>query len=332
MLPLTLWLNYLLFDARYFSESLLFICSTILTFSVLGSSFLLYSSVASALRNRFPDEQQDNKRLIIAIAIFFLMSYVLMTIIFRSYDLIDFFGYRYNNSDFAKAFASMVVVNVFLTFLNEGVRRFETYKATSQQTELLRKEYTQSQLLGLKSQMNPHFLFNSLNTLSSLINENPDEAEHFLDEMSKVYRYLLRNTDEFLVPLETELGFIQSYFFLLKARHGDAVQLNLEVKDHVQELMLPPLTLQMIFENIINQNTISKQQPLTIMIRSVKDDIVITNSIQSRINGPQNQNEELENISNKFKLISNREIRIETTASERHIFLPLLQKEEVEVA
>ena len=229
MLPLTFLLNYILFGDRFFSEGLLFICSTLLTFLILGSSFFLYASVAVVLRGRFPEESQANKRLAIAIGIFFLMSYVLMTIIFRSYDLIDFFGYRYNDSDFAKAFASMVVVNVFLTFLNEGVSRFDIYKATSQQTEQLRKEYTQSQLLGLKSQLNPHFLFNSLNTLSSLINENPEKAEHFLDEMSKVYRYLLRNTDEYLVLLETELGFIRSYFYLLKARHGDAVQLTVNV-------------------------------------------------------------------------------------------------------
>ena len=95
--------------------------------------------------------------------------------------------------------------------------------------------------------------------------------------------------------------------------------------------MLPPLTLQMIFENIINHNTISKQQPLTIRIEAATESLVITNSVQSKINGRENLNEELENINNKLKLISNRELRVEDTVSERHIFLPLLQKTEAEV-
>ncbi|MDB5196872.1 MAG: hypothetical protein JWP88_1243, partial [Flaviaesturariibacter sp.] len=332
MLPLTLLLNYILFGDRYITESLLFLATTIVTFVVLGSSFLLYSAIAIVLRNRFADESLNNRRLAISIGLFFLLSYILMTLLFRGYAVFNFFGYRYNDGDFAKGFTSMAVSNVFLTFLNEGVSRFEIYKIMSKQTEQLRKEYMQSQLLGLKSQMNPHFLFNSLNTLSSLINEDADEAELFLDEMSKVYRYLLRNTDEYLVTLETELGFIRSYCYLLQARHGEALQVSMQVPAAVKEGLLPPLTLQMIFENIINHNTISKQTPLFITIKSTGRGIVITNSIQSRINGPQEENEGLENISNKFKLIAGRDILVEASATERQIHLPLLQKEEAGVA
>jgi len=93
----------------------------------------------------------------------------------------------------------------------------------------------QSQLLGLKSQINPHFLFNSLNSLSSLINEDEQEAEVFLDEMSKVYRYLLRSNDEELVTLQTELDFIRSYFYLLKTRLGRALELRINVPEEALE-------------------------------------------------------------------------------------------------
>src|SRR5205085_5679631 len=138
----------------------------------------------------------------------FLMSAVYVSLILRGYDYFNFFGYEYAEPDFIKCYTSIIVVNIFLTFLNEGVYRFEKYRATVTETEQLKKEYMQSQLLGLKSQMNPHFLFNSLNTLSSLIHEDAETAENFLDHMSKVYRYLLRNNDEQLVKLGTELNFI----------------------------------------------------------------------------------------------------------------------------
>ena len=90
----------------------------------------------------------------------------------------------------------------------------------------------QSQLEGLKDQVNPHFLFNSLNSLSSLISEDPEKAEKFLDEMSKVYRYLLRTNEEGLTTLESEMQFIQSYFHMLKTRYGDGLDMETQIDDH----------------------------------------------------------------------------------------------------
>jgi LytS/YehU family sensor histidine kinase len=220
-------------------------------------------------------------------------------------------------------------MNVFLTFLNEGVSRFESYKTTIMETEQLKKEYMQSQLLGLKSQMNPHFLFNGLNTLSSLIQEDADKAEDFLNHMSKVYRYLLRNNEEKLVELDTELGFIKSYYFLLKARHADGLDLSIEVSpDHYNDL-IPPLTLQMIFEDATAQNTACKDCPLFISIRSLEHQLVIKNTVQPKLNNTEGTNDRLENISNKFRLLCQKEVIIEETPMERIITLPLIPNKEL---
>ena len=192
------------------------------------------------------------------------------------------------------------------------------------ETEQLKKEYMHSQLIGLKSQVNPHFLFNSLNSLSSLIQENQAEAERFLDEMSKVYRYLLRSSDEQLVTLESELQFIRSYFYMLKVRYSGAVDLSVNVDPSMKDKHLPPLTLQILLESAFNLNMISKDMPLTIEISTLENGwLQIKNNIQRRI-GEKTDNTGIDNITNKFRLLCQQCININDTDSNRTIQIPLM--------
>lgn len=248
MLPMCILINYFLYGNAYFNSAGQFFITTAVSFIYLGAAFLTYGFVAIFLRNRFPDDCDNFKRLAICLSIFFLMSAVCISLLLLAYDYVHFYGYEYIENDFTKSFITLVIVNISLTFLNEGIYRFEKFKVITTETEQLKKEYMHSQLLGLKSQMNPHFLFNSLNSLSSLIHENADRAEEFLDHMSKVYRYLLRNNEEKLVSIETELNFIRSYYFLLKARHEEALDLRIQVSPEFKQLWIPPLTLQMILK------------------------------------------------------------------------------------
>jgi len=322
-------LNYFLYGKRYFNDAGMFAIGTTVSFLILGFAFLVYGFVAISLRNRFPTDRELFKRLGICISIFFLMSAVIISLILKGYDYFDFLGYEYSDSDFTKAYFAFVVINVFLTFLNEGVSRFEKYRATVTETEQLKKEYMQSQLLGLKSQMNPHFLFNGLNTLSSLIHEDADTAEEFLDHMSKVYRYLLRNNEEQLVHLGTELNFIESYSFLLKARHGEGLVIDIDVPTADREQMIPPLTLQMLVENVLNQNSISKSRPLHIVIRSLDDCIEIRNKLQPKINTQEDGWEVIDNIANKYRLLCGCDIVIKEVLNERIIQLPIIKNKEM---
>lgn len=332
MLPMACLLNFFLFGRIYFNDPIIFFWATLVTFIFLGLAFISYSQVAISLRNRFPQDSQSFNRLGICITIFFLMSAVYISVLLLAYDHFGFLGYEYNETDFMRSYISIVVINVFLTFLHEGVYRYEKYRDTITETEQLKKEYVQSQLLGLKSQMNPHFLFNSLNTLSCLIQEDAETAEDFLDHMSKVYRYLLRNNEEQLVLVETELHFMKSYYFLLHARYGNALQINIDVAKENRNLMIPPLTLQMITENILNQNSFSRSKSLTINIRSAGNRLVIEHNIQPRINGSDEGFEVLENISNKFKLLCQEDIRITETEKERLIEMPLIVNKEMSAA
>ncbi|MGZ8561602.1 MAG: sensor histidine kinase [Flavisolibacter sp.] len=332
MLPMTMLLCYFLYGNRYFNEGATFVWGTLVTFIILGSAFITYGLVAISLRYRFPHDSQSFKRLSLCIMIFFLMSAVYISLLLLAYDHFSFLGYEYNEQDFLTAYISFIVVNVFLTFLNEGVYRYDKYKATITETEQLKKEYVQSQLLGLKSQMNPHFLFNSLNTLSSLIHEDAESAEDFLDHMSKVYRYLLRNNEEQLVTLETELNFIRSYNYLLKARYCTALNIEIKIPDNRKNFLIPPLTIQMVIENILNQHSISRSMPLNIVIGLQQNWIEVKHNIQLKMNGNNSGMEVLDNIANKYRLLCQQEIVISQTASEKYIRMPLIENKEMIVA
>ncbi|HWJ25991.1 MAG TPA: histidine kinase [Flavisolibacter sp.] len=327
MLPMTLILNYYLFKGAYFRSFGLFVSTTAVTFIFLAIAFLLYGFVAIALRNRLPFASQSIKRLSICIGLFIFMSAVYVTMIVRGYDAIHFYGYEYTETDFLKSYLSFIVINIFLTFLNEGIYRFEKYKENYEETTQLKKEYMHSQLLGLKSQMNPHFLFNCLNTLSCLINEDSNDAEDFLDHMSKVYRYLLRNNEEQLVTLETELNFIRSYTFLLKSRYAEALDILVDVNMEDRSRFIPPLTLQMIIENAMNQNTISKDRPLHIYISANSGYILVRNNVQTKMHTIEENDAAMENIANKFRLLCQQEVLMEETETERKISFPLITHE-----
>jgi LytS/YehU family sensor histidine kinase len=166
--------------------------------------------------------------------------------------------------------------------------------------------------------------------LSGLIQEDTDKAEKFLDEMSKVYRYMLRNDEEQLVTLSTEIPFILSYFSLLKARYGAAVDLTIEVSELDKEKLLPPLSLQVIIENALFQNKTSKSSPLRISIESGEENsLIIKNNVQRKmITETVDQEAGLDNLVKKYQLLNQQPVQIHETGEERKIILPLIIKPE----
>jgi len=329
MIPFGIIINSFIFGKMYYSQWGLFLAATLITCVAACVDFTLCGAVAVAMKNRFPEDRQIVKRLASMIAIFLIISGLFLYFMFSGYELIHFYGYTFNRSGFIWAYISMGTLNIFLSFLHEGVARFERWKANLLETEQLKKAVKQSQLLGLRSQVNPHFLFNCLNSLSSLINESPAEAERFLDEMSKVYRYMLRNDDDLLVSVEKELQFINSYYSLLKARYGESICVNISVNDDDRHALLPPLSLQTIIENAFTQNTMQKAAPLKIQIRSNnKGALVISNNLQPKVVSDDSDHEAgLDNLVSKYKLLNQREVIIRDLKNERVIQLPLIKSE-----
>lgn len=159
--------------------------------------------------------------------------------------------------------------------------------------------------------------------------EDTDKAERFLDQMSKVYRYMLRNEEEQLVTLSTELQFLHSYFSLLKARYNEAIELVTDISPDDREKKLPPLSLQVIIENALFQNMASRNSPLVIRINSGGgDELIITNNIQQKLGGDIMDHEGgLDNLVKKYQLMNRPSVTITETMGQRRIVLPLIAKE-----
>jgi len=175
----------------------------------------------------------------------------------------------------------------------------------------------------LKNQINPHFLFNSLNTLSSLIRPNPDLAEMFIHKFSGIYRYILDNIKKDKVPLELELDFVSDFFELHKIRDEDKIIMNIDRKD-AELYWIPPVSLQILVENAIKHNMATKEKPLSILIYIENNQMIVRNNLQKMAHQLASTQTGLKNLNERIKLISNKELIIEETMSDFIVKLPLL--------
>jgi LytS/YehU family sensor histidine kinase len=210
------------------------------------------------------------------------------------------------------------------------VANWEAWKSSLTETERLKNVYQRSKLLCLKGQINPHFLFNCFNTLSGLIQEDDAKAEIFLDEMTKVHRYILRSSDQFLTTLETELKFARSYLYLAEERFGGAIQTTIEVEKEAWDKQLPPLSLQVILENIIHNNALSKSDPLMIHISLQGDkQLSVVNTLHKKnISSQVNEDDGFDNLEKKYQILNAGPIVVQEGNGQRALLLPLFDKKE----
>jgi PAS domain S-box-containing protein len=179
-------------------------------------------------------------------------------------------------------------------------------KLTEAHTQLIRlqKENLQSQFEVLRQQVNPHFLFNSLNVLTSLIKLEPDLAEQFTEHLSKVYRYVLENKDNDLVSLQTELDFLDAYIFLLNIRFMDKIVVKVDIGEQKRECQILPLALQLLIENAIKHNAMSKKNPLKIDIFIDDENVLhVENNLQERESHMVSTGVGLKNIAHRYHLL-----------------------------
>ncbi|HVN49275.1 MAG TPA: histidine kinase [Bacteroidota bacterium] len=206
---------------------------------------------------------------------------------------------------------------------------FMQWERSWRESEDLKNENLQSQFNALKSQINPHFLFNNLNTLSGLITENPATATDFVQKLANVYRYVLQAMDKRLVDLETELNFLDAYVYLLKMRFQHGLSVTTSVPENVLHYSIAPLTLQILIENAVKHNIISAEHPLSVNITYHKSGyLMIANNIQKKQSREAaSTNVGLQNIYRRYRFLEQRQISIEETASEFIVRIPLIGKD-----
>ena len=326
MMPLIcLLLDNLLFGYRAFQDIKVWLYSFPLIYLIGCVSWYVQIVLMNELRVRFPDIKQTGLRLVILGLSHFFIRSVAFVAIFYFYDAIHFLGYNLNTERLQFAIYCSLGLTLMATSMWEAAYTFKQLKSSGAEKEKLEQLTIQQEFETLKSQVNPHFLFNCFNTLSSLISEDRKQAEAFLNELSKVYRYLLRNNEDGLSTLQTEIRFIQSYYRLLTTRHGDAVQVEIEIDKKYEQYLLPSLSLQLLVENAVKHNVLSKNKPLVIDIfTTTGNKLVVSNNLQLRtIKGPSNKIG-LENIRSKYDLLNQPGFQVLDDATSFSVVLPLI--------
>ncbi|HUC82685.1 MAG TPA: histidine kinase [Flavisolibacter sp.] len=216
---------------------------------------------------------------------------------------------------------SIIVVGVY-----EGVYYIQNWKVLYAESEEIKKINLTNQFQLLKEQVKPHFLFNSLNTLISLIPTQPNNAIRFAEELSSVYRYLLRKNLRELSTVREELQFIQLFLSLLKTRFQDSLQVEIEVAEEDEDALVPPFVLQLLVENAVKHNIVSEEQPLKISIQSQEGSLVVRNNLQKKRSPELSEKTGLLNLMERYKLLRKDHL-LEITEDETsfRVTLPLIQ-------
>jgi sensor histidine kinase YesM len=211
----------------------------------------------------------------------------------------------------------------------EREQRRREHAESALAVQQLNQQMTEMQMRALQAQINPHFLFNSLNSLSALIADDPLKAEKFVDEMATVYRYLLRSNEGGLTPLRQELRFLHSYYHLLKTRYGAGIDLRMDTDPTLLDHLLPPLTLQLLVENAVKHNVVAADAPLTIQVFTGPDrTLAVRNTLQRKPgNRVPSTRKGLLNIAEKYRLLGQSAIQIEETDGSFEVRVGLIQPE-----
>lgn len=217
------------------------------------------------------------------------------------------------------------LINLFFHLLNAILFFFREYRRHWAEAEELRRISSQAEIQLVKSQINPHFLFNNLNVLSSMVIKDNPEANHFIEEFSKVYRYILNNQEKELVKLRSELDFIQPYLFLLQKRFEGGLKVNINIPEKYNNWHVVPAAIQMLIENAIKHNIVSSNKPLQIEIyTNGNETLVVKNKLQPRLMTEPSTRIGLQNIKKRYELISGRDVVIKQTDTLFEVSIPLL--------
>ncbi|WP_042722860.1 2TM domain-containing protein [Flavobacterium sp. B17] len=282
------------------------------------------------LNKKIPWSEATTKRAIISIIsilfvniiLVYFCNYMNFVVFQKSAATKDYFSGKYN-------YVNWFTINIALlisAFLHaKGF--MEELKKTSKKEVVEQKLIAKSanaQFESLKNQLDPHFLFNSLNVLSSLIDENPKQAQKFTASMSKIYRYVLEQKDKELVTVEDELEFAKTYCELLKTRFEDSVGFVFDVKKEDYRKFVVPLSLQLLLENCIKHNFATSSKPLLIKIFSENDTLCIENNLQIREQIKESSGIGLSNIVQRYSLLTKKNVFIEKSEDYFKVKLPVI--------
>ena len=241
------------------------------------------------------------------------------------FGLIYFFHFAFGfdvGDQLYGTFYSTILITLVITMFMTGRTFLLSWRESAVEAERLKKENMEAQYNSLRSQVNPHFLFNSLNALTNLVYQDQDKAVRFIKQLSTVYRYVLNTRDKELVSLSEELEFLHSYLFLQQIRFGEKLKLQVELSG---EGYVAPLVLQMLVENAIKHNIIADEQPLTIRVYREGSMLVVENNLQKKsIPSDESTGAGLENIKKRYSFLTDSHVVVEETQIKFKVSIPVI--------
>ncbi|HEX2868195.1 MAG TPA: histidine kinase [Ignavibacteriales bacterium] len=313
-----------------------FMADTLFNFIMLLITWEANLKVNSWLERRFRWEDGPIKRLSLQIGLNTVHSFLLMFLIIAGYSFMLSLllpeAVRRSQISGAYPVIKNLVYAFIVIFLLYQIAYitfyfFRQWSRTLVEKERLEKDNISSQLQALQAQVNPHFLFNSLSSLISLIELDKDLAVQFVQELADVYRYLLQQKSERLVKVCDELKFINSFIYLNKARHGESLKAEIDIDESYGSYLIPPNTLQILTENAIKHNIISQTKPLTIKFYNDGSDLVVENNLQKKLSQQMSTGLGLQNITDRYRLLGRKNITVEDKDAIFCVRVPMIKPE-----
>jgi hypothetical protein len=291
--------------------------------------FVFNRLLTNLLDNKLPWLVYGNKRFYTQLVLGILIS---LAVINLSY-LIFKFALTQDPPD-ATQLASINALGILFLMpvisINFGIQFLRNWKDAQLASENFQKESIKAELTILKNHLDPHFLFNNLNILSSLISKDQKQSQAYLEKFAEVYRIILQSSSEELVELKQELGFINAYMYLLSIRFEETIQLEMHIDKSLEQLYIPPLTLQMLIENAIKHNLITETKPLKISIESRSGFLVIKNNLQEKKVEVKDSNKSgLENIKKRYSYFTDQKVEVNKNATSFIVKVPLINISEI---
>ncbi len=295
----------------------------------LMSAGIGYLTIFMVNKAKLYNQIQINKRILPALLIFYILAYLIANL---SVTIAVFGWFIYLGRDLSEFW-----YHLFKYELNIGNGRFFVWlmfftiaffyvlwKKSAKKEQKLREENLKFKYRNLKSQVNPHFLFNSLNTLSEIIYEDTKKADNYIQKLSGIYRYILENEETELISLNKELDFVKQFFNLQKERDNDKILLTIDFQN-AEKFKIVPISLQILVENALKHNSMSVDKPLEIRIYNSKEFIIVSNVIQKKNILHSSTQTGLLNLKERVKLILGKELIIDEENNQFIVKLPIIQ-------
>ncbi|MEW7280208.1 histidine kinase [Aquimarina sp. 2201CG1-2-11] len=310
--------------SRYSLDIALISWSFSLFFSICD--WFIIRGILIFLRKKYPNFRDDIKRIVIfliaIIATVISVDFIGGVLIVKIFRL---FGQSVNHSAQLKVLLPVTIITIMIMAIYEVIYYYVRLKKSIREEEQIKQVMIQAQLDTLRNQAQPHFLFNSLNTLRDIIDQNTKEdAKDFVDSLSEVYRFIIESGNSNLVSLEKELKFAKAYIHIQSERFGGNLRLHWNIPEDKLLAMVIPMSLQLLLENAIKHNIVSKAKPLLITVAIKADNLLVSNKIQVKSTQMPSTKIGLKNIEKRYQLISNKTPVIYNDGAYFTVSLPLL--------